>query len=343
MATKLIVRYSAVLAFGLFAVQIFLFPLPQFALRTLVNWSSGWILSDYTKSDGAFPGVTTPIRKVFTTLIEHSLIRQFESRLSISSNASDIDRLIIVLGALKGLIINQQVIIHTPLNRPIFLSGLGWCDQLNGVAGILLAKNFPISQSFSLFDSVNKVSPHTIGRVFSLDYNDWIYYDVFYDEIVLFTRDVNNDVKYIAKFNPLRSAQNLPLKDDELTFLYGMDGWILNEYSQTFGGYLVKKTLQAIKNRNLNSLNSPAQKEPFYAMSTVQGNGVNGNMQNTDTSIPENFFDIYLNARLAHIFGDNQKAKDKYMEFINMADSAIQIKKSPLAQASYLFQRGLMN
>jgi len=50
-----------------------------------------------------------------------------------------------------------------------------------------------------------------------------------------------------------------------------------------------------------------------------------------------------LDARLAHIFGEDRKAKEKYMEAINAPSSAIPIKINPLIQASYLFKNGLMN
>ena len=345
MTVKLIIRFTIAIVFILLAIQILFLPLPQFAIRTLVTWSDDWILTDYTKSESKFSSVSIPMQKLLATFIEHNLIRQFESRLNIKNELSDVDKLIVELGYLKSLIINQHVIMHNPSNRPIFLSGLGWCDQLNGVAGRLLAIKFPISQTFALVDPVNKKSPHTIGRVFSPDFKDWLYFDIFYDEVILFVRPRNEAVKFIARFNPQKSTRNLPPNDIELTLLYEMldDGWDLNEYSPSFGGYLVKKGLQAIKMRNLNSLGISEKKEYRYAINTVQEGYISENMQNANMSLPKDFVDTYLDARLAHIFGEDRKAKVKYMEAINVPSSEIPIKINPLTQASYLFENGLIN
>lgn len=345
MTLKLIIRFTIAVVFVPLTIQILFLPLPQFAIRTLVTWSDDWILTDYTKSESKFSSVSIPMQKLLATLIEHNLIRQFESRLNIKNELSDVDKLIIELGSLKNLIINQHVIWHDPSNRPTFLTGLGWCDQLNGVAGRLLAINFPISQTFALVDPVNKKSPHTIGRVWSPDFNDWLYFDIFYDEIILFVRPRNEAVKYIARFNPQKSMRNLPPNDIELTLQYNMldEGWVLNEYSPSFGGYLVKKALQAIKMRNLNSLSIPAKNESQYAMNTVKGRDANENMQNTNMLLPKDFVDTYLDARLAHIFGEDRKAKERYMDAINVPSSAIPIKINSLTQASYLFKNSLIN
>ena len=121
------------------------------------------------------------------------------------------------------------------------------------------------------------------------------------------------------------------------------DGWILNEYSPSFGGYLVYKTLQAIKMRNLNSLNIPAKKESWYVISTAQENDVSENLQDTNISLSKDFIDTYLDARLAHIFGEDRKAKEKYLEAISFPSSEMPINPNPLSQASYLFKNGLMN
>ena len=80
MAAKIIIRYTIVLVFLLLTIQVLFLPLPKFAIRTLVTWSDDWILTDYTKSNGKFSSVSIPMQKFLATLIEHSLIKQFESR-----------------------------------------------------------------------------------------------------------------------------------------------------------------------------------------------------------------------------------------------------------------------
>ena len=302
-------RMGGLAAAFLFFIQVFLLPLPEPAIRGLVSLADEWILSDYEKSSGSFSAVQTSMRRLVATLIEQSLINRFEKQIDVPVGQSELDRLVYSLSSLKDLLINQGEVFHPPSIRPTFLSGLGWCDQLNGVAGKMLASRFSISQTYGLYDPKTGRSPHTIGRVWSQEYGGWLWFDIFYDEIFVFQREAGV-IKILARVRPLQSSRAPPPNDQDLENLYQMieQGWVLNDYAGSFGGLLVKKIRQALLNRTLVSLVPVA---PIFATApdTTIDNSLPKKLSQPGGApdADKKFRSLYLKARLPISLGINKR------------------------------------
>lgn len=324
-------------------------PLPPVILRNLILWCDGWILTDYqripsvTGSTKIVPYLKYAAEKFVATRLEQCLIQQFQSHLSIPDSLDDVGRLGFVLPPLKRCILTQAAVRHHASSRPIFVSGIGWCDQIHGVSGRLLASYFPISQTYSLYDPVANHSPHTMGRVWSRDFDDWIYYDFFYPDIRIFRyRGVQASKGYrvgsgIVGLVQIQSNPDIPIPpSSSFARLYSFidNGFVLNEYSSTFGGYICHKVWQAITSRKLASitpLTESRPQQPAVPMDTLYVNRLPS----------KELMRQYLKARLEHILGDPILASQSYARIARESNESINTSPSDLEQAASVFSHNL--
>jgi hypothetical protein len=231
-------------------------PLPRPVVRALVQANGDWILSNYLDSpDGSPRRLRNAGRKVLVTVALHDLAGEVAQQHRAAADAGDVRRLLAVLLPLKEAFLNPHEVPHYASDWPVLLSGLGYCDQVNGAAAMVLAKLFPVSETYNIWDPLRR--GHTIGRVWSDEYADWLYYDVFYDEVVVFRQSPGGGIRLLAREQP----QSVPggregmRGEAYLHFLgYVGGGAPMNEYRSTAGEYIVSKVATAVSARTLRSV-----------------------------------------------------------------------------------------
>ncbi len=277
-------------------------PLPAFVLRPLVLSCQSWILTDYAADVETSSPLDRGVRKLVATFLEQKLVEHVRSDFDVPSNATDVERLLTVLFKVKPLILNVAEVPHEPSSWPTLLSGVGYCDQLNGVAARVLAGFFPVSQIFALYDPVKHLSPHTIGRVWSTQERDWLYYDIYFDDVRIFRLDDKGGVRFVAAGRPVPLRETPP----PAAGLYEMarEGWVLNEYRPTFLSYLLLKAEVAvgmISRPAQPPLVEPTEERPSQPMVSL------GSASRD-----------YLDARLTHLLDGEERALRAYTRLVRV-------------------------
>lgn len=143
-------------------------PLPLPLVASAILASDDWLLTDYMVGETTFTARGSMLaRKFVATYLQHNLIAHYRRAGLHGRKSSDVQTIVRNLSAFQNLFLRDYQITHYPASWPVFLAGVGFCDQVNGVAAQLLALDFGRAQSFALMDSTTKISPHTIGRVWS--------------------------------------------------------------------------------------------------------------------------------------------------------------------------------
>ncbi|MDP9348985.1 MAG: hypothetical protein M3P24_07580, partial [Gemmatimonadota bacterium] len=91
-------------------------------------------------------------RKLLAAYVQHSLARHYRRLLVVPEGVTDVERLLAVLHPVRSALLTQMEIPHSPAGWQVFLAGVGYCDQVNGVAAEILASDFPAAQIFALID-----------------------------------------------------------------------------------------------------------------------------------------------------------------------------------------------
>ncbi|HUO84634.1 MAG TPA: hypothetical protein VM534_05915 [Thermoanaerobaculia bacterium] len=211
---------------------------PASVLRPLTLASGDWILADF-RNDRQVSRFTTLARKSWALWIEHQLVLHLDRRHGDPTNGDDVERLLTEVGPLQRLFVSPDVVGASVSGSPAILRGVGYCDQINALAAHRLARSFPRAQAWALENPDTGISPHTIGRVWSGERNEWLYFDIFFDGVTVFRRE-GGRTEYLRRgsllADPTASADRYPLEE-----WYGRmvdPGRVLVEYAPSFGGDL---------------------------------------------------------------------------------------------------------
>ncbi|MDP9348745.1 MAG: hypothetical protein M3P24_06345, partial [Gemmatimonadota bacterium] len=181
-------------------------------------------------------------------------------------------------------------------------------------------------------------SPHTVGRVWSPERQEWLYFDIFWGGVVVFRQLPGGGLEFLAREGVPPDRPGEP----QLRELYALveHGQTLNEYRSTFLGYLGFKLKQAVARRSLASLGpAPATAAagritpgagPDAWVALPPGAGAAGKWKEED----------YLEARLEHLLGDPASARRLYSDLASRGAEAGTAEHRVLQRASYLFSRG---
>lgn len=214
------------------AIIILFVPPPQFALRPMIVASAPYLL-DERQHDSKFTRAAKELMRTYTNVgtcyhLAHRVLKQ---------GGSDEEILGRMLAQARTIIVSPRApekIRHDTVAWPALISGVGYCDQINAVVCRMAAHHFPNAELVALYQPDGRLSPHTIGRVWSRERNEWLYFDAFYARPVIFTRD--------AKGTPHFLTVNAgPVMNSRVAMspaIYSLQGWPLSEFASTFGTYL---------------------------------------------------------------------------------------------------------
>lgn len=240
-SVRFVVVTSALLLVAAGITALFV-PPPRPVLRWLVVSSAPILLDDYAAApDGRLVGAAKKVIRLYTNVA----VAAHVADRAIDERASDEE-------ILKRLLIEARMLVLTPrppgqiryptASWPALFSGLGYCDQVNALVCRMAAHHFPKAELVALYDPATHTSPHTIGRVWSEERGEWIYFDATYAEAVLFTRDEAGERRSL----PSPEIALMRERPDAPKGIYDLTGWTMSAFSSTFGMYVVDRLVDRL-------------------------------------------------------------------------------------------------
>jgi hypothetical protein len=253
--------------------------------------------------------LTIAMRRAMGMWLEHDLARRIYAAQSTNAGLDDVRRLASRLVELKPLLISQTEVPHRPLLAEVGTAGLGWCDQINAFAGIVLASDFARPEVVGLSDPVTRQA-HSVGRVWSDDRNGWLYFDVWSDEVVVFTDEPEEPAKILFGAFP---TERRAMGTEQLRHMYDIadTGFTLYKAQPT----AAQHALYVARNLLVNGTRLPDGAQQGIA----RDRSITGPSNYPPSSAPEIFTSAsaaYAAARLQHIAGDRSGARRAYMAVI---------------------------
>ena len=299
-------RRLMVVAAALLGVVHFV-PLPRAAAFELTTYSSTWLLSNY-EGGSSFPSRIA--RKFLGLWLQQSVATHAFYSHPIAEGTGDAQRIAARLSRLKPMMISQTELMHHPPNSPTIFAGFGWCDGINAFAAIVLSHEFPSAEIIGVVDPIAR-GGHSFGRVWSDDYDDWLYFDMWTDEVVVFRSRPGKPAEYLSRTRPL-GQRSLPAEDLPLfrrTYDNAHSGFVHNRLQPSLGGYVFSRIGNAI----FHGSRFPAGADEAIAVavsSTLPTNFPSDRPNRTVAS------EAYLHARLDHLTGNLAGARAHYMEVL---------------------------
>lgn len=202
---------------------------PKWILRTVVSVSP-WLLREPQSAPAK------KVRRVVNTYLEFAIAGVMAGRAREHGDTDDVARIDYVIRRAQLRMLNHLEVPHNAQEWPVLIAGVGYCDQINAAVCEVLSHSFKHAQLFATYDPKRKISPHTIGRVWSSQRNEWLYFDAFPDRPVVFRRTANGGVEYLNHPSVHYTGRQPPPES-----AYHLDGWVLNEYTRSFPRYVVRK------------------------------------------------------------------------------------------------------
>lgn len=137
-------------------------------------------------------------KKTASTLAQLKMVNYLNSEIeSKAQGNSEAGHILNVLKKVRSLMKTQYEDSFPPINWPSLLLGKGYCDQINGVAGQILSLRFKSTQLIGLRLATGEA--HTVGRLFSATENDWLYFDAWAPNLVIFKVAKNGEIVFLRK------------------------------------------------------------------------------------------------------------------------------------------------
>jgi hypothetical protein len=304
-------KFAALLliTFGACVAYLLCFPLPRTMVTAIVLNSSDWILTEKQSDVGALRRAG---HKFVRLLVQQNIASQLYDGQPLPAGLTDVERMSRRLARLKQKLIVQTEIMHAPTDAPPALAGLAWCDSLNNVAATILANDFDKAEIVGVYEKSRGLS-HSFGRVWSRDYGDWLYFDAWPDEVVIFRSEVNKPAQYLARFRPI-STRPSPPEETALIDLFhdhAATGRVHNQLQSTLIGYLANRVGHYVAHGTTAPLSA---KKLFaeIAKSPTELKFVFPYRDQTDAKR------TYLEARLHDLYGESPEARAGYAKVVAM-------------------------
>ena len=274
---------------------------PPAVTRRLLTASSYRLLPDSPISS---------IRRFYFLYVEFAVAGKMARFVEAQHLKDDVARIDFALKRVQLRTLTPEQVPHAPHHWPVLVAGFGFCDQVNAGVAQVLAHSFRSAQIYALYDPKAKTSPHTVGRVWSDQWHDWLYFDAFTDPPMVYRHLLGGGIEILnhAQANH-RGRRQPPLE------AYALDGWTLNEYSSSFGLYVSKKIASSILGRETVP---PGPLDVIAASPPPPPENVTP-LSPSPLPPPRNpavyrrVAKAYIDARASDLFGDVQQAKRQYL------------------------------
>ncbi|MDP8993888.1 MAG: hypothetical protein M3N07_02730 [Pseudomonadota bacterium] len=242
--------------------------------------------------------------------LQQGLAAHYHNSHSPAEALDDAAKVIRLLADLKLRFISQTELTYRQANSPVAVAGMGWCDGINGFAAAVLSHEFPRSEIVAVVDRLQR-GGHSFGRVWSEQYRDWLYFDMWTDEVVVFRSRPGARAEILARARPL-GARRLPQESPEVfrrMYDNAHSGFTQYRVQPTLGGYVFSR----IANLLSNGSRSPAGTvEAIAEASTIT-------LPNDPRVLPPDgpvAKADYVEARFHHLLGDENRAREAYARVV---------------------------
>jgi hypothetical protein len=296
-------RLLLLVAIAALAVQLLFLPLPKFVIRPVAENSAAWLLND----NGVPPsGLDGAMQKLVGEMLQQSLIAHFHSSGPEHRIGNDAAFAGAQLRRLRPMLINQKELYHDPAKGPIALSGLGWCDMANGLAGRLLAHDFDHVQIVGVRDSASG-GGHSFGRFWSEQFDDWLYFDIWAEEIFVFRAQKGRAVEYLFNSRPLANGVKWP---DDVALVKefharAREGFVHNKLQASVGSYVFHRLANLVRHGSMTAAEALAPLEIAAAQSA-------GPSLRVAPPAKSRAITSYATARVEHFLGNRDQAAALY-------------------------------
>lgn len=315
---------------------------PESVLRGLLVGASGRLLA----SHGSSTQVPAQLEKTFGMYFEYALAAKMADQVRMHGDKDDVARIDYALRRAQLRILTPAQVPHDPpYDFPVLVSGFGYCDQINAAVAQVLSHLFRHAQLYTLYDPETHTSPHTVGRVWSDQRNEWLYFDAFPDRPIVFHHTGTGTFEALNA-----SLVNQPERVQAHAAFYRLRGYVVSEYPSTYASFLLHKTMSA--NRDWSWIHSwwtsssTATASPAPAASaeaaTVPAVLVPAAPPAVDTTklneaVYAQVSQHYVLARAEDLVGDRQKAKEMYRAIENDSSVDLDDRAVILREAAHYF------
>ena len=314
----------------MFGWQILFRPQPKPVLYFIANHFGGWLIN---QGPGNYSGARGFAKRLANLWIEQSVMTQMHDRLPPRSNSDDLAILQQRLLQIHPMLINQIDLPHDEILSSNALTGVGKCGGMNLAAAQLLAHDFDQVEMIAI-DGDTPDSGHSFGRLWSVQYKDWLYFDIWTAQIQIFTASSRGATylwRYPAQLSSVHqffASRTGPMHD------FGQHGHIRLKLQKSFGGYIWYRVRNLIDHGTTWEKEMPFRNQPLVVATEPKllPDAVYKKANNQSAQAA-----TYLTARLDHLFGDKAAAKRGYLR----AKSAEQAPDTTVAAASKIFAQRL--
>lgn len=204
--------------------------MPPLVMRTMARVAAPSIMQGHATTEG---GTNSAAARMVGAYVNTSLAAHIADRVTAGAR-SDEEALFRIVLAVRDHVLNQTQFDHIPRAWPVLVSGVGYCDQINGAVAIIAARRFEQAQLYAAYDKKLMTTPHTVGRVWSSRRKEWLYFDAFYDVPLIYTKAADGTPHFLKAGEAKRVARRGT--PDYAT--YALPGWVIAEFKPTFAAYL---------------------------------------------------------------------------------------------------------
>ena len=299
-------------------------PAPRPVLERLVYASSDWILTDYDSEPLTMAGAA---RKTLGLWVQQSLAAHVFASQPIPSGVPDYVRLARRLERLRPLLLSSSDLYHAPVNAPVAVAGLGWCDAINGFAATILSHEFDRAEVVGVADA--NLGRHSFGRVWSNEAQDWLYFDAWPSDVVVFRSRPGRRARVLARLRPVAAEPGAADTREMLSPIYDLahEAVAHNRLQPTLGGYLLAR-LPGLRDR---VTIAEVRLAPDRAVQQWPDAWLVPILKDHRSPAAAH----YLRGRLNHVFGDLAEAKASFRA-VQRLDQA---PSSTFRRAAQIFER----
>lgn len=303
-------RRAMMVLVGLFtlliAAQLLFLPLPWPVERYLALEKAGWLLNE-SESPKSLPGRALHI--FVSELVQRSITRHFHDRHGASEWDDDAAYAGQLLHKLRKILISQREVYHRPGSRSTMLSSFGWCDELNGAAGRLLALDFDSVEIVGVSGLKVTDGGHSFGRFWSRQHADWLYFDIWTEEVILFRVRPGADPEYLFRSRPVGPSVVVPDDFGKLTTYHARakQGFVHVRYQSTLAAHIGTRLWNLLSQGSTMSREAATPVKAIFAQAPT--------IEPSQREFPPHQtaeITAYVEARLAHLSGNDRLAIEMY-------------------------------
>jgi hypothetical protein len=279
---------------------------PKTVLYFVADKMAASLLNE-NEASSSMPVITA--RRLAAIWLEQNVLAHVYSEQILPAGMDDAQQMGERLVKLRTKLVSQFEIPHPAPQAPAEIAGLSWCDGLNGVGAILLSHGFEHAEVVGLKGKgLGPGDGHSFGRVWSKQYQDWLYFDIWSGEVMVFRSKSGERAQYLFQRIPQGAVISPHVDNESLRWFHDRSYRAIphNELQSTFAAYVWNRVWHYLDHGFTapESMNLLAVQPDSLAAGSAKTSGQAINK----TSMPR----AYVRARLDALFGQTALARREY-------------------------------